>query len=221
MAEAFSDEELKDEDLEYDILDLIACAESCHDWREKTRIVNDDYIGRFRATITARDKRIEEAKEEGYMEGFNDRLFSGESEFAGQADEINRQFLETQRKKRFEASTIKYFRKFFEFRIEKLKARIKVLSHWLDSYRLEHGSVPDTVKWEEIINKRKQWKIEDDNKLIADQTAEIGRLRGLTGDCIAIMEQFHPDMDAPRLLEYNADLSGQIEIAYKTLKQKE
>lgn len=33
------------------------------------------------------------------------------------------------------------------------------------------------------------------------------------GDCIAIMEQFDPDMDAPRLLEYNADLSGQIEIA--------
>lgn len=54
-----------------------------------------------------------------------------------------------------------------------------------------------------------------------NQTAEIERLRGLTGDCIAIMEQFHPDMDAPRLLEYNADLSGQIEIAHQALGGKE
>jgi hypothetical protein len=38
------------------------------------------------------------------------------------------------------------------------------------------------------------------------------------GDCIAIMEEFDPFMDAPRLLEYTADLAGQIEIARKHYK---
>lgn len=66
-----------------------------------------------------------------------------------------------------------------------------------------------------------QFDYEAEHKRVGQQAAEIERLKGIIGDCIAIMEQFDPNMDAPRLLEYNADLSGQILIARQAFERSE